>query len=205
MKKDVSARLAVAKLLKRKGYSVEDISSGSGVPKWSRLEISNDTETLSCAVKVMSKGSGRIHFVREGKNTYKVLSDVDLILLSDPISETSFKISAFNQKTILKAFERTFEALEREGKTKYEIWLSPNHEAGTRFLGSGFQKDALWSETFSFDDAREPTHSPSSRITLQVGTKLSTVVEVLNFSRDRIAELTGLPAEAIHLELKMKA
>ena len=34
-----SVREAVSQLLKKKGYVVKDMSTGSGVPKFSRLEI----------------------------------------------------------------------------------------------------------------------------------------------------------------------
>jgi hypothetical protein len=138
-------RVAVVLLLKRKGYSVSDISTGSGVPKLSRLEIVRGRERLTCVVKTSK--SGRISFSRETDGTYRVLSDVDRVVHAHLRSTTDVDITMFDRETVRKAFDKNWKTLQEDGKEHLPIWVNPNHEDGRRLTGSGFQEEAIWTES----------------------------------------------------------
>lgn len=139
-------REATVRLLETKGFRVRDISSGSGVPKLSRLELTDDQGTFSCVVKTTT--GGRISFTREENGAFKVLDDVDHVVHVQPLSgdTTKVRVTMFERDVVRRAFERCWKALENDGNDHLPIWLSPEHEKGLRFVGSGFGTEALWSE-----------------------------------------------------------
>jgi len=156
---EISAALrsAVVSVLKEKGYGVRDISSGSGVPKLTRLELTDGQETWSCAVKITTYSLGRISFTRNADGTYKVLSDSDLIVYACPDVGDSRKafIAMFDAETITGAFDENFRAVKGTKQEHLPMWLSPKAEPGNRFTGSGFENKAHWKVTW-------PLHSRSS-------------------------------------------
>lgn len=148
--KDEDLRMAAVRVLERRGYRVTSTASGQGVPKFSRLEIDDGKERLSCAVKT-TKDSGRISFARNDDGTYKVLSDSDRVihvrLIPDDASKA--RISMFDRATVVEAFEANHRELARRGLGHIPLWVNPERESQWRMTGSGFQKEALWSETVS--------------------------------------------------------
>lgn len=52
----------------------------------------------------------------------------------------------FSKKTVRNAFEKGRAALEENEKSHLPTCLNPGFEEGRRFVGSGFKKDALWTE-----------------------------------------------------------
>jgi len=154
-------RTAVVRLLNIKGYSVEDISKGSGVPKLSRLEVMKGEEKLTCVVKTTT--SGRISFTREDDGTYKVLKDVDGVIHAHPKSTTEVNVTFFDRTTVQKAFEKNWNALQEDGKEHLPIWVNPEWEEGRRLTGSGFMDEAVWTETLSLsqeDESEYPSTTP---------------------------------------------
>lgn len=142
-------RAAVIRLLKEKGFTVRDVSSGSGVPKFSRLEIADGRGKLTCAVKVTTTTQGRISFTRSSDGTYKVLSDSERVIYARPADagdEAKVFIAMFDAVTVKQAFDANFAARKGTDQEDLPMWLSPELEKGQRFIGSGFQKKALWSE-----------------------------------------------------------
>lgn len=141
-------REAVVRILEEKGYEVRDVSSGSGVPKLSRLEIAKDGDKVICAVKITTYRQGRISFTRNPDGTYKVLSDSDRVIYACPAADddTAVTVSVFDGTTVTHAFDANFEARKGTDQESLPMWLSPKLEPGQRFIGSGFQDEALWSE-----------------------------------------------------------
>jgi hypothetical protein len=135
--------------LKEKGYRVLDTTSGSGVPKLSRLEIDNDKERLACAVKITTTSHGRISFTRNDDGTYKVLSGSDRVIYARPVDDDGSRllVMMYDGETIRRAFDENFRARQGTDQENLPMWLSPDQEPGTRFIGSGFGREALWSET----------------------------------------------------------
>lgn len=196
-------RKGARRALEERGYRVSDIGSGSGVPRNTRLRIEKAGKTQDCVVRVGAKGTGRIRFDRKNDGSYKVLSDMDLVIFADSapeLGESTVKVLAFSRDTILDAFEKTRLALESESKENYKIWLSPYKENQPRFLGSGYASERLWSHTVNMATSSKeiaPTEGEP------VGARQESVAQVLMAARTRIAELTGMPPEAIHLDLNM--
>lgn len=153
---DSAAREAVVKHLTDEGYEVINTASGSGVPAWSRLELSRKNETLRCAVKVTT--GGRISFTREEDGTYPVLDEVDWVIHVHRLAEPNrLVVSAFDADTVRAAFEANHSSKLKHGKAHIPSWLSPAKESGWRFVGSGFEAQALWKQTISFDGAFNPS------------------------------------------------
>ncbi|MFG6083400.1 hypothetical protein ACEUZ9_004660 [Paracoccus litorisediminis] len=180
--KENEIRLAAVRILKAKGYVIEDESSGSGVPKLSRLRLRLDGDQVGemCAVKVTT--SGRIHFVHDGAGSFKVLDDMDLILHACPVSGDTSKVrlSMFAQKTINDAFGKTFARLDSLGKGNLPIWLNPDREDGDRFVGSGFIGEALWSETVSIADEDDEAGKRSQASQSSDGSIMDVIKEMLS-------------------------
>lgn len=151
-------RRSIANLLETKGYAVRDESSGSGVPKLSRLEISKGMERLICVVKIAFNEHRRISFVRNSDGSYKALSDSDRVIYAHPVyvdGQTQVFVAMFGGETVKRAFEVNFEARKGTDQEGLPMWLGPEPESGSRFIGSGFRNEALWSEI-------TPLHGPSN-------------------------------------------
>jgi len=145
---DREARLVAVRLLEAKGNKVRDVSSGQGRPKLSMVEIEQASSKRACSIKVANKAlNGRIHYPRIGSGRYSVLSDVDLVLHVRPMVDGSVRVTMFDKKSVLAAFEKSYKAIEKVGKEHLPIWVSPEPESGWRQAGSGFGDEALWSET----------------------------------------------------------
>jgi len=156
-------REAAVAVLESKGYIVTDISSGSGVPKNSRLQLELGGKIERAVVKFANKeGTGRISFPRDGLGGFKVLSEVDLVIYVRPKTNTACEVIMFKGETIQRAFLETQRLLEGEGNENYEIWLSPDKENGTRFHGSGYRNSALWS--LVHDNAVRPKSSSQTNL-----------------------------------------
>lgn len=167
MEKPVSGasfREGVAHFLKKEGYAVRDISSGSGVPKLSRLEIEKEGKKVTCAVKVTRYHQGRISFTRNPDGTYKVLSDSDCVIYACPAANDDVQaiISMFDGVTVKQAFDANFEARKGTDQEKLPMWLSPKLETGQRFIGSGFQDKALWSKVAPLLDQTSNSTPPTA-------------------------------------------
>ncbi|MDD7973919.1 hypothetical protein [Roseinatronobacter alkalisoli] len=147
-------RGAAIRAIEEKGHTVRDVSSGSGVPKLSRLEITNGQEKLTCAVKITTHPQGRISFTRSHDGTYKVLRDSDRVVYVCPAAsdETKVFIAMFDAATVKRAFDVNFAARKGTDQEDLPMWLSPELEPGQRFIGSGFREKALWSEIIPMPD-----------------------------------------------------
>lgn len=190
-------RLVAADLLRSKGYTVKDIAAGSGVPKLSRLELTNGDETLTCAVKTTI--SGRIRFIREDDGTYKVLDDVDRVLHVHPLSDNSgrIRISMFTRETVRTAFEQNRAALEEEGKGHLPTWLNPEHEEGLRFVGSGFGSDILWSEVVSLSGHLEGAEAQSPSEDINDGSIMERIKAMLS-------EHMGVRPDQLEIDVRVR-
>jgi hypothetical protein len=201
---DSQIRLAVVRLLEEKGYKVTDAASGSGVPKFSRIKIEKGAERLSCAVK--TTGGGRISFTRKPDGTYKVLGDVDRVMHARLIQSDVVKvrISMFERPVVEKAFEDNHVALEKRGMGHIPLWVNPEHEDGWRMTGSGFQKDALWSETISITlpVASDPT--PKMPGTAVPSPAPSQEVGIMDRIKAMLSEHMGVRPELIEIDVRVK-
>jgi hypothetical protein len=189
-------RRAVVRLLQHKGYAVRNIGSGSGVPKWSRVQIAKDGESFTCAIKTTT--SGRISFTRASTGSYNVLSDVDRVIHGRPVPEDSGKIriSMFDSATVIQAFDANHKAKVEHGMEHIPSWISPELEAGWRFTGSGFQKKALWSEVVVLGESEVDEHTETGSSTSEVG--------IMDRIKQMLSEHMGVRPELIEIDVRVK-
>lgn len=146
MKKyEANARRDAIRILQERGYEVQDVSAGTGVPKLSRLLLKKDGNQSVCIVKYTS--TGRIHFVYDN-GIFKTLEDADLVLHvhGSKSAEDPILMSLFEQSTVRRAFQEAHSALKKADQDHLPIWLNPEFEEGLRFTGSGFKDKAVWAE-----------------------------------------------------------
>lgn len=203
----VELRGAVIRLLEQKGYTVRDVSSGSGVPKLSRLEIADGRRKLTCAVKITTTLQGRISFTRNPDGTYKVLSDSDRVVYACPDADDEAKVfvAMFDATTVKRAFDANFNARKGTGQEDLPMWLSPRLESKQRFIGSGFQEKALWSEVrpmsgqSSDSTIAKPTTTPSP--TVGEGETPTGIMERIKMM---LSEHMGVRPDQLEVDVRVK-
>ena len=201
-------RGAVTRLLQEKGYTVRDVSSGSGVPKLSRLEIADGREKLTCAVKITTTPQGRISFTRNPDGTYKVLSDNDRVVYVRPAAgdETKVFIAMFDAVTVRQAFDANFAARKGTDQEDLPMWLSPELEPGRRFIGSGFEGKALWyevrplSEQIGESAAGQQPKTPPSPTTGEG----EAAVGIMDRIKTMLSEHMGVRPDQLEVDVRVK-
>lgn len=196
-------QLAVRRLEAR-GYTVSNRARGSGSPPWSRVEATNCGERLNVVIKVVTKPQGRIHFTPEKDGSWKALHEATHVLhvWLDPDDHRTVRISLFDVATIIKAFDANYAAMKRKRGAEEPLpcWLSPEFEDGWRFTGSGFWKDAIWSETVPLnpdpDHAVDKPSAPAPRPSYEGG--------IMDRIKAMLAEHMGVRAERIEVEVRVK-
>ncbi len=190
-----TAREAAVRVLEAKGFRVRDISSGQGVPRFSRLEIAKEGRKRTCLVKCTT--GGRISFTRDDDGTYRVLRDADYVLHVQRVSNDPnvVAITMFNATDVVAAFEENHESLEARGMSHIPSWVNPEFEEGWRLKGSGFGKKALWSELSplnpSITSAREEIPAAETA-------ESWTIAE----AKLRLARSFGVPPESIEITIR---
>jgi hypothetical protein len=119
--------------------------TGWGRQPGTRVKFTDDGKELICAVKVVSQTHGRISFAYKS-GTWGALSESDRVLYIRQLGSGEFEAQMHAQSTILAAFIGNRKAAEANDSAAQLPWLSPEQEKGDRYLGSGFGKDALWTE-----------------------------------------------------------
>ena len=202
----MKVRESVVLLLRKKGYRVRDTSSGSGVPKLSRLEIDNGRERLACAVKITTTSHGRISFTRNDDGAYKVLSDSDRVVYARPVADDGSRllVMMYDGETIRRAFDENFKARQGTDQEDLPMWLSPNHEPGTRFIGSGFGKEALWSETTPLENpgVGAETH-PTSSLPAEEGQPAP--AGIMEQVKTMLSAHMGVRPDQLEIDVRVKA
>lgn len=202
-------RGAVIGLLEEKGYTVRDVSSGSGVPKLSRLEIADGQRKLTCAVKITTTIQGRISFTRNPDGTYKVLSNSDLVVYACPAAdddEAKVFIAMFDAATVKRAFDANFNAREGTAQEDLPMWLSPEPEPGQRFIGSGFQDKAVWSEVRSLSgQSGDPTVAePSLAKPFPVAAGGETAMGIMERIKAMLSQHMGVRPDQLEIDVRVK-
>lgn len=199
-------RGAVIRLLKEKGYTVRDVSSGSGVPKLSRLEIADGRRKLTCAVKITTTPQGRISFTRSPHGTYKVLGDSDRVVYACPAAcdEAKVFIAMFDAVTVKQAFDANFAARKGTNQEDLPMWLSPELESGHRFIGSGFQEKALWSEVRPLSDQIDESAGGEQPTTPPSPTEGETAIGIMDRIKAMLSEHMGVRPDQLEVDIRVK-
>lgn len=200
---DLAARKAVVGLLERKGWSVADAATGSGVPKFSRIVMERNGDKVACAIKVTS--SGRIRFSRKDDGGFYVLDEVDQVIhvwrFADS-GRTRLVLSAFDVSVVIEAFAANHAEKVKQGQEHIPSWVSPNFEKGWRFAGSGFQSKALWSETIDPGPPMPVAEKASSEPRLPAPTDHT--VGIMDRIKTMLSQHMGVRAELIEIDVRVK-
>jgi hypothetical protein len=181
-------------LQKRRGPLVP--ISGQGIQRGTRFQIKEDGKSLTCTIKVAAgEEIHRIHFpYLDGE--WSTLKDVDRILyvrqsLTVP---GKFEAQMFPQSVLLAAFNQNYEHALKAGIKHLPAWLSPEFEAGDRFVGSGFGEKALWTAVGPLDAPKDA--SPTETKALKV------MPLTIQEAKQGIAAALGISAEAIEIIIR---
>lgn len=187
---DEEVRARVTKILEAKGYAVEAVGSGSGVPRTARLKLTSpEGATHRCVVKVTS--SGRISFpYRDGKWT--PLHQMDFVAYAHAQADGKLRVQFFRREVLEGAFNVLREVLAAKGKEHIPHWLAPFHEDGERFTGSGFGDKADW--TIDIDPEALAVSPPSVSLS-----------EAIDQAKEIIAQALGRSAHEIDLTVAFRS
>jgi hypothetical protein len=158
----------------------------------------------------------------EGGTRWKTLDEAELVLVSavdDPADPRNVDVYLFPADEVRKRFDASYAARSENGHTMrdgYGMWvkLDAGDPSVPSQVGAGLADDYPAIARFSLDEleaSAPPQVVEEIPVPLQEeasqeeagGPALSTVADVLTFARERIAELTKIPADAIKLDLRM--
>lgn len=196
-------RKKVFEVILGKYSEVKDCSSGTGVPKYSRLEWKMGSEVKKAVVKLSSLNSkGRISFPEKDDGSFSVLHEVDFVIYARPLSDDAVSVHLYDQADILEAFQVSRAALQAEGgKSGFQIWLSPEKEKATRFAGSGYISKAIWIEDVKLSEAVKPVeiqdHDVSEVPNAESKGKFLEAKQI-------VANALGVSIEQVEIEVRVK-
>ncbi len=154
---------------------------------------------------------------------WKTLGDVELVLVSaadDNENPQNVDVYLFPADEVRRRFDAAYAARLKAGHKlpdNYGMWvlLDAGNPAVTNQVGSGLAEKYPRIARFSIDEleangpvlAAGADDEAAAEVEVEgepnAGTVLNTVADVLAFARSKIAELTGMPVNAIKLDLKM--
>jgi hypothetical protein len=211
----VNAALAGAKAV---GYSMKR-QPGRGLSN--TYEMTKDGKT-----QVVSVRTTRDRYIAfpplDGGKKWKTLDSADLVLVSavdDPAAPQSVDVYLFPAEEVRRRFDSNYAARIENGHTVREnfgMWVMIDQGDDTIIsqVGHSLAVDYPAIAHFSIDEL-EKAVEPSTKALLDESapehgeaiatsqSQLNTVADVLTFAREKISELTGMPADVIKLDLKM--
>jgi len=152
---------------------------------------------------------------------WKTLSDVELVLVSavdDKDDPQNVDVYLFPADEVRKRFDASYAARIKAGHTvrdDYGMWITldkgddtvPSQVGHSLALDypaiAHFTIDELEGETAKGGDQDADAPVEPLDLAVPVEVELPTIADVLAFARKKIAALSGLPVEAINLDLKM--
>lgn len=161
----------------------------------------------------------------DGGKRWKTLETADLVLVSavtDPGDPQSVDVYLFPGDEVRKRFDASYAARIANGHTVREdfgMWvmidkgddeivsqvghsLAVDYPAIAHYTIDELEAGAgVETDTKQMAEAAAP--EPEEEVAVEAGPALNTVADVLTFAREKIAALTGMPADAIKLDLKM--
>ncbi|RYE69523.1 MAG: hypothetical protein EOP17_03265 [Rhizobiaceae bacterium] len=221
MGETASWRLLVAAAIEgatRSGYALKR-QPGRGLSNtW---EVTKDGEA-----KIASVRTTRDRYIAfpplEGGKRWKTLDGADLVLVSavdDPANPQNVDVYLFPADVVRQRFDASYAARIEHGHTvrdNFGMWimLDVGDDQIASQVGSGLAVDYPAIARFSIDELEGAAVAPASvteaaalepEDTDGASPAFTTVAEVLASSRSEIARLTGMPLEAIKLDLKIEA
>jgi hypothetical protein len=159
----------------------------------------------------------------DGGKKWKTLDTADLVLVSavtDPGDPQSVDVYLFPGEEVRKRFDASYAARIANGHTVREdfgmwVMIDEGDETIVSQVGHGLAVDYPAIAHFTIDElevgvqpetkqmAAEAAPEPEDEVAVEAGPTLVTVGDVLTFAREKIAALTGMPSDAVRLELTM--
>jgi hypothetical protein len=133
----------------RRRFGEITVIPGRGITRGERVQFKEKGKVFRCAIKTST--GGRISFDwRDGK-WGSGLTEADRVVIAGPAVRFGEEmiVSMFDQQDVAKAFAMNKEAQRKAGMSDaVPSWIASFHEErrGTRGVGDGFAKKALWSE-----------------------------------------------------------
>jgi hypothetical protein len=190
-------RKAGLAVLRKRFQNISPVTS-QGVQEGTRLSFTKGGDTFICAVKVTTRG--RIHFARQGAG-WATLSHVDRVLYVRlrPGDPPHFEAQMHACETLVAAFEANRQHAETLGLPHRPAWLNADPEAGDRFVGSGFGKQALWVEVGPLL-VQGATSAPSDdvRASSPAAPRKLTIAE----AKEGLAATLGISPDAIEIIIR---
>jgi len=155
---------------------------------------------------------------QEGGKRWKTLSESDLVLVSaiDSREDPRFiAVHLFDAAEVTRRFDTSHKVRIKNGhkvEDDYGMWvpLDKADDAVPSQAGHGLAADFPPIANYNIDDMLEEGDAGEAPAEEVVHTQeparaldFKTVAEVMTFSREKIAALTGMPIEGIKLDLKM--
>ena len=203
---------------KRVGYTLER-RPGRGLSN--TYNVTKDGKTQSASVRTTRDRWIAFPPLNDGAR-WKTLDDVELVLVSavdDRLNPQNVDVYLFPADEVRKRFNASYAARTKQGhvvRNDYGMWvtLDKGDDQVPSQVGHSLALDYPAIAHFTLDEleagvepetkhlADEAAPEPEETVSEDV-LPLTTVIEVLNFARTKIAALTGMPANAIKLDLKM--
>lgn len=221
MGETASWRLMVGAALegaKAAGYSMKR-QPGRGLSN--TYEMTKDGTTQIASVRTT-----RDRFIAfpplDGGKKWKTLDTADLVLVSavdDPADPQNVDVYLFPGEEVRKRFDASYAARIQNGHTvrdDFGMWvmIDEGDDAIISQVGHSLAVEYPAIAHFSIDELEAGLAPESTQMAAEAAPELkeevaldtfalSTVADVLTFAREKIAVLTGIPADAIKLDLKM--
>jgi hypothetical protein len=205
---------------REQGYALKK-QPGRGLSN--TYQLTRDGKTQTASVRTTRDRWVAFPPLDDGKR-WKTLDDVDLVLVAavdDRLNPQNVDVYLFPANEVRKRFDASYAARIENGHTvrnNYGMWvmLDKGDDAVVSQVGHGIAEAYPRIANFSIDelegtvskdvrklaDGAAPETDEAGSV-VQTGLSLCTVAEVLAFARERIATLTGMPEDAIKVELKM--
>ncbi len=108
----------------------------------------------------------------------------------------------FDGTTVTQAFDANFEARKGTDQENLPMWLSPKLEPGQRFIGSGFQDEALWSEVAPLAGQADASATPKPpSLPSEEGAQSVGIMERI---KTMLSEHMGVRPDQLEVDVRVK-
>ncbi|MDE0408536.1 MAG: hypothetical protein OXN81_11805 [Alphaproteobacteria bacterium] len=150
----------------------------------------------------------------ENGTKWKTLSDVDVVVVASvDVREDPKRVEVyrFDADEVRKRFDESYAARTGAGQSEpdgYGMWvaLDKDHRCLPASVGSGLAVEHARIATYPLNQgvAKEPVAADEKDEDAVAGPEPETIATVMGFARARIAELSGVPEEAVKLDCRIE-
>ncbi len=150
----------------------------------------------------------------ENGTKWKTLSDVDIVIVAsvdDREDPKRVQVYRFDAAEVRKRFDESYAARTGAGQSEpdgYGMWvvLDKDHRSLPASVDSGLGAEHTPIATYPLDRRadKEPEGTDERGKDEVPGSEPETIAAVMSFARARIAELSGVPEEAVKLDCRIE-